>query len=161
MKKGMGAVATLCAAGAMMAASTTDASAQSSRWEYYDTRRGGIAYSCWQGPRREICMVLFCGPRGRIRFGLEGLSERNDRPRDAVVRIGGFSTRVTFTLERGLGRGNEIWEVRPRRPGLARRLMKQARDMEILIEPRRRSIPFTLRGSSRAITALEDRCYWR
>lgn len=147
----------LAAAVAAPLAAATDASAQSTPWRYDDTREGGVAQTCKALPARAVCFVVFCGPSGDIRFGVNGLREVVDRPRAGRVRIDAFSRDVVFTLERA-GRGAEIWELRIGDDAGALAALKRGARLDIAVVPRRTPLAFSLSGSNAALSRLERRC---
>lgn len=131
---------------------------ETSRWRYQQFRGGGLAQSCGQFGRREICATMFCRRDSGLVFALDGLNEDGAANRAGRLTIGGRSRAVDFTLVEGPRRDEAIYAADHPNTERLSDLLRGGSELEVDIAPRRRPLLFTLAGSSRALNRLEDRC---
>ncbi|MEM9724552.1 MAG: hypothetical protein AAF909_03695 [Pseudomonadota bacterium] len=127
-------------------------------WRFTNFANGARADSCGRFGRRDICATFYCAADGELRFGLDGLAERNRAARAGGITIGRFSRRATFNLEAAPGRNGAIYASNVARVDELADRARSGRELVVAVEPRERALVFSLAGSSRALGALERRC---
>lgn len=149
--------------GAVLAAATglffSGGAWASTPWVYEETRLGGVAYTCLEDGS-ERCAAAFCGRSGVVSFALRGVEP--DEGAEAVrgsYAVDGVSRAADWAAGAGPERRERVWTLPvegAERSAFFARLRAGLR-LDLTIDdgdPDR----FTLRGSSRALRALSERC---
>lgn len=149
------------AVAAGVAFSAPSSAQASDTWRFERARGGGYAQSCDSFGGDRVCAVVYCGrDTDGLEIGLVGWEPRGrgDR-RDGRIAIDGRTSNVTYVRETDPVVG-EVWRanVNDRRAErLANRIQAGSR-LSMDIAARGPAYDFTLRGSSAAISQLENRC---
>lgn len=150
-----------CAAAVLSAAVVAGgggAAEASTPWVYEETRLGGVAQSCDEASG--LCAAAFCRRSGEIFVGLLGGETGDGARRADGYAVDGVAAEAEWFLGPGPQRRSEAWVMELDGEARRRVLTRLRRGLSFDATPPAGGdrIRFTLRGSSRAIGALEDRC---
>ncbi len=152
------AFAAVIAAGAAAFTFSAGAEAQSSAWrlESVGPRGMPIATSCDVRRRGEVCAVVWC-PRGEMQFAISGGRRGRNDARGGSVAVDGRYRSVNWYYSETRG-GQSMWiaDLNPPRQFFSR--LRNGYEVTADLGGRRPPLTFTLRGSGRAVGAVQNWC---